>query len=334
MIRSHSWIALTLLAACSTGGSEGRSKIGAVPAPMANSLGATAYEAAFTKTLPEREPIETPALHRVYPLSEQIISGAEPTSELALKEIAGMGVRTILSVDGKAPDGEAAAKYGLRYVHVPIRYNGITEEEQLAIAKTFRELDGPFYVHCYHGQHRGPAAAAIGRVLLDGASREQAVAEMAQWCGTSEKYEGLYGTIAFGDLPTVRETEAFAFDFPTAHRFEGTRAAMVEAARAWDIVEHQSRNDWQPDPSHPDANARNEAQKLAEVFSQMASFTGADQEPEDFRTWLREAQDQATSLRDTLDRLHGGDASAAAEAVTQVKALKASCSACHRAYRN
>ena len=63
--------------------------------------------------------------------------------------------------------------------------------------KTFRELDGPFYVHCFHGKHRGPAAAAaLGRIAVDGVPREQAIAEMRQWCGTSEKYEGLYRTIA------------------------------------------------------------------------------------------------------------------------------------------
>ena len=48
---------------------------------------------------------------------------------------------------------------------------GINEDEIAMIAKTFREVEGPFYVHCYHGKHRGPAAAAIGRVALDGLGR-------------------------------------------------------------------------------------------------------------------------------------------------------------------
>ena len=45
-----------------------------------------------------------------------------------MRLIADMGVKTILSVDGKIPDAEEAAKYGIRYVHVPIRYGGITND--------------------------------------------------------------------------------------------------------------------------------------------------------------------------------------------------------------
>ena len=47
-----------------------------------------------------------------------------------MKRLADMGVKTILSVDGKTPDVEAAKKLGMRYVHVPIQYRGITESER------------------------------------------------------------------------------------------------------------------------------------------------------------------------------------------------------------
>ena len=145
-----------------------------------------------------------------------------------------MGVKTILSVDGKPPDAETAAKLGMKYVHVPIQYKTITPEETAEIAKTFRELEGPFYVHCYHGKHRGPAAAAVGRVVLDGASREQAIAEMRQWCGTSQKYEGLYRVIATGDLPAEAETRKLAWSFPARHSAGGLKGMMVEGSRAFD----------------------------------------------------------------------------------------------------
>jgi protein tyrosine phosphatase (PTP) superfamily phosphohydrolase (DUF442 family) len=205
-----------------------------VPAPI--QVTSSAYEAAAVSQLPEQAPIEYPGLHHLFWLSDDILSGAEPEGDVALEKLAEMGIKTILSVDGKAPDAETAKKLGMRYVHVPIRYRGIEQDELLKIAKTFRELEGPFYVHCYHGVHRGPAAAAVGRVVLDGAPREQAIAEMRQYCGTSSKYEGLYGAIAFGQLPSAEETQAYPFGFEAQHQFRGFRHAMVDLARSWDLI--------------------------------------------------------------------------------------------------
>lgn len=128
------------------------------------------YECALRTPLKPTPPTELPGIANVFRLSKNIISGGEPLNEGALRQIADMGVKTILSVDGKAPEAAAARKLGMRYVHVPIKYTGINPQEMIRIAKTFRELPKPMFVHCFHGKHRGPAAAAIGRVLVDGVS--------------------------------------------------------------------------------------------------------------------------------------------------------------------
>ena len=165
------------LSACRSGpGSDGDRAAFSAPAvvaePMAEGTG-TAYEAAALLRLPETPPENHPALHNVYALSENIISGGEPENEEAFRILQDMGVRTILSVDGKVPDAALAERYGMKYVHVPIQYKGITAAEVAQITKTFREQEGPFYVHCFHGKHRGPAAAAqLGRLVLDGIARE------------------------------------------------------------------------------------------------------------------------------------------------------------------
>jgi protein tyrosine phosphatase (PTP) superfamily phosphohydrolase (DUF442 family) len=258
-----------------------------VPAPI--QVTSSAYEAAAVSQLPEQAPIEYPGLHHLFWLSDDILSGAEPEGDVALEKLAEMGIKTILSVDGKAPDAETAKKLGMRYVHVPIRYRGIEQDELLKIAKTFRELEGPFYVHCYHGVHRGPAAAAVGRVVLDGAPREQAIAEMRQYCGTSSKYEGLYGAIAFGQLPSAEETQAYPFGFEAQHQFRGFRHAMVDLARSWDLIKALSKRDWQPDPSHPDASARNEAAKMVDMFAAMTKMQteiAGYAQPDEFEKWL------------------------------------------------
>jgi len=300
--------------------------------PLAKDV--SALEVADSKKLADVAPQDFPDLHNVFRLSDNIISGSEPHGEEALKRLAEMGVKTILSVDGKAPDAETAAKLGMRYVHVPIQYNGITPTERLRIAKVFLELEGPFFVHCFHGQHRGPAAAAWGRVVLDGAPREEALAEMKQWCGTSKKYEGLFEVIGKAAAPTGYEVKSLDWDFPAKHEFEGFRGAMVVISRAYDHLKALKKKNWKTDPEHPDLSALNEARKLAEAFAGAAKLEEVASRPEDFRKWNDKSLEQAEKLAKKLEKVAEGDKDARDAADRAFQAISERCDACHKAYRN
>jgi hypothetical protein len=293
----------------------------------------SAYDFALRVELPLTPPQDGSGLHNVYRLSESIVSGSEPHGEEALRALQEMGIRTVLSVDGKVPEAELAAKYGLTYVHVPIQYKGITDDEMLKIAKTFREQEGPFYVHCFHGKHRGPAAAEVGRVVLDGIPRDQAVAEMRQWCGTASSYEGLYRVIAEGNIPDAQTTRAFAWDFPAAHPFDGFRGGMVEVSRADDNLKFLWKRTWQPDAEHPDIDALHEASKLASALERCAALDELASKPPDFQGWMADSVKRSASLRDALAGLKQGEGDTAA-ADKAYQELSASCNACHEVYRN
>ena len=309
---------------------------GSVPAPLA--LDGTAYEAGARRELPATEPQELHGLHHVFQLSDSIWSGAEPDSEAAYAQLQQMGVKTVLSVDGKVPDAAVAARYGLRYVHVPIQYKGMSEEQLLQIGKTFRELDGPFYVHCFHGVHRGPAAAAVGRVLLDGADREQGLAEMRQWCGTSAKYEGLYGLVASGELPDAAATAAYEWDFPAATPLDGVAGLMVEITRPFDRLEDFKIRGWQVNPDHPDLDPVNEAAILAGLLDRVHELdTLADDAAvaAEFRERFAAMREHGHVLERTFrDARAAGTPEAWGAAGEAFDALDADCTSCHRAHRN
>ena len=270
----------------------------------------------------------------MYRLSDAIFSGGEPDDDPGFAAIAALGVRTIVSVDGKTPDAEAAALHGLSYVHVPIRYRGISDDELLRLSKAFRELPGPFYVHCFHGRHRGPAAAAVGRLVIDGASRLQSLAEMRQWCGTSAKYEGLYQTVARGEVPDAAATDAYDWDFPTAHAHAGFRSLMVEASRAFETLSNMEANNWAVPDDHPDLDPVNESTILADLFSEAAKLKEVAGEDDDFRGWIEQSREQSLTLRELLTGIRRSGGHDWQPADDAYRALKASCSACHRAYRN
>ena len=99
---------------------EGGSAATTIAPPL--ELSGSAYDRAGDVQLPTASAEEGPGLHNVYHLSDSIISGSEPAGRAAFEELAAMGVKTILSVDGAVPDAETASELGMRYVHVPIQY--------------------------------------------------------------------------------------------------------------------------------------------------------------------------------------------------------------------
>lgn len=304
-------------------------------------LEGSAFEAAAMRTLEPRAPVSLGNLENFYRLSDHVFSGGEPESEQAFGQLAQMGVRTILSVDGAAPDAETAEKYGLRYVHVPLQYRGFSSAEIMELTKTFRELPGPFYVHCFHGRHRGPAAAALGRLVLDGVEREEALAEMRQWCGTSEKYEGLYQVIAGGEIPGAEETAAYDWDFPSLYKVSGFRQGMADLTRSYDLLEILVQQDWLPSEAHPDVDARNEARKTAEILQQCHELVDFKVYPEGFQHLMEQSVKEAENLEKALQALYeessiGADArkAASAKALNVFERLDQTCLTCHKQYRN
>src|SRR5262245_58106552 len=112
------------------------------------------------------QPTKVAAAHlpNAYQIHAKVISGGLPEGDTAFQELADLGVKTIISVDGATPDIETAKKHGLRYVHLPHGYDGIPRSRANELAKAVRDLPGPIYIHCHHGKHRSPAAATVACV--------------------------------------------------------------------------------------------------------------------------------------------------------------------------
>ena len=273
----------------------------------------------------ETAAIRRPGLENAHRLTEKVLSGAQPDGDAAFAELAALGVKTVISVDGSKPDLESAHRHGLRYVHLPIGYDGIPRERALELAKAIEELPGPLYVHCHHGQHRGPAAAVVACVVAGRMTNEQALDAM-KTLGTGPQYVGLWNSArdaAPADRSALRSLEV---DFRETARVPPLAEAMVHLDEAFDRLDRCRTQGWAKPAGHPDLDPAHEALKCREICVELLRTEGFRARPDEFRA-LMEASRAASERLEALLR-SGAPADAGFEA------LKKTCADCHRSYRN
>ncbi len=273
---------------------------------------------------PEGEPV---GLHRYHRWSERVGQGAQPEGAEAFANLAALGFKTIVSVDGAIPAVELAKSHGLRYVHIPISYDGVPMEQALKIIKAVQTSPGPVYFHCHHGKHRGPAAMMVARITLEGVSGEEAV-EGLRISGTSPEYEGLYRDVREFKAPDAATLAKLSGELPSAVVPEGVRAAMVHLDERWELLKACRDADWKTPAKQPDVSPAHEARMVWESYREMARTAEAESHGASFLEHCADAEKHATSLETAL---RAGDREAAEKAF---KASIKSCNACHADFRN
>ncbi|MCA8999385.1 MAG: tyrosine-protein phosphatase [Planctomycetaceae bacterium] len=169
--------------------------------------------------------VEIGNLHNGFRIGQNLYSGSGPESEEDYEALRDLGVRTIVSVDGAVPNVEMARKLGMRYVHIPLKYSDVSGSNTRQLASVFTQCEKPIYVHCHHGKHRGPTAAAIIARQAGLLSQQQAV-QFLKHAGTGANYEGLWQCVRqYEPLPKLDD-----FNLPEMVSPEALQKSMVQMA--------------------------------------------------------------------------------------------------------
>ena len=272
-------------------------------------------------------PIDLGPIHNGFKLGRKIISGSCPVGDAGFAALQKQGVKTIVTVDGAQPDAELAAKYGIRYVHIPVEYSGITREQGLEIARAVRDLDGPVFVHCHHGIHRGPTAAVIAAMVDESWTNEQALDAMKQ-AGTGEQYTGLWAGVREWKMPTKDELDKADNSFPAAAKLPKLAATMVTIDERWDGLGAAQKANWKAPKEHPDLDPPHEALLLSEAFRELLRTPEVQKKPADFQEKMGAAENAAEILETAL-RSNDND-----KAEQAFKNVGQTCTGCHAVYRN
>lgn len=257
-------------------------------------------------------------MHNLLAVSTTVLSGSQPTGQDDFRALRTLGVRVIVSVDGSLPDVENARSAELQYVHIPVGYDGIEREEQLALARvladTLADRSGAkIYFHCHHGKHRGPAAAATA-CRMNGLLDESGAAEFLNRAHTGREYTGLWETVrtcrpaAAGEvLPLLHESVA-----PPE-----VVAMMKSIETQFDAIRTLT--------AAPDCDAE-KLRPLQAVLTQLFRETAR----------LPDAADYSKELLSAAQSVdHGSNADQSSSAVAGwVHAVEQRCTGCHRRHRD
>src|SRR5688500_18702131 len=190
------------------------------------------------------ERVETKNLPNAFRLTDRLVSGAQPEGDQGFKDLKDLGVKTIISVDGAAPDVETAKRHGLRYVHLPITYSTVTEDEGKRIAKALAELDGPLYLHCHHGKNRSSAAVAVACVMNGTIKPEQAESVLETF-GTGENYKGLWQAARDAKPLDEATLAAVKVQYVEQAKVAALAERMVEIDHVWEGMKAGQKNGWE-----------------------------------------------------------------------------------------
>ncbi|QDU31222.1 hypothetical protein ETAA8_63750 [Anatilimnocola aggregata] len=271
-------------------------------------------------------------MENVHQLSANVYSSGGPNGEVAFETLAKLGIKTIISVDGAQPDLVNAKKFGLKYVHVPIGYDALPKEKALLIAKAVKESKGPVLIHCHHGKHRGPAAAAVACVTVDNWTPEQALAWMKQ-AGTSPNYAQLIKDAGSFQKPLAAELDKIPADLPEAVAPTPLVDAMLKIDDRFDtVLKHFNVAIDVKGPNWKQATT--DAIQLDEDFREFQRLPAVTKLPVDFQKLAADMQKSAAELHLAIEALAAGKVKDTAPARDLVTRMQQQCVTCHKQYRD
>ena len=282
-------------------------------------------------------PKDFAGLCNVVAFHDGFYSGSAPAGDAGFDSLSSLGIKTILSVDGAIPEIELAEKHGMRYVHLPIGYDGFDDARKAQLVRAVRDLPKPIYLHCHHGKHRSAGAAGTIAVSLGWLTNDEAATRM-KVCGTAAGYKGLWACTAAAAPMTAIAIDAATSDFPKITKPDSFVASMVEIDETLDRLKLAEKNEWLAPKDHPDLAPISDAGKLADLFRLIGEPPAKPNlNPQEqaerlaqIHLWLKAEGMKANEL----ERMLENSSAKTAEMSQTLAAIGASCKQCHVKYRD
>ena len=268
------------------------------------------------------------SLQNVYRLGQTLYSGSSPRDEAAFSTLSRLGIKTIISVEGAEPDIDTARAHGMRYVHLPIVYAGLTHERLVELVRAANEYPTPIYIYCDRGVDRAPiAAAALWMCLNRQATKEQAIAVAHKISGDANPHPRLLGSLLDATRPTEEEWKASNSALPEVSQLPPFTRSMASIGRMWDRVaipvkdRHSTTISLQLDTAYD----------IAEQFRESAAMPGV---PDELRPGLQAIVGDAEKLAEIIKSELRDPTAQVTGRQQAVDTINNRCHECHTKFRD
>lgn len=278
--------------------------------------------------------LDTQHLPNAIQIHPKVISGGLPADRQAFSELKTHGVKTIISVDGQSPDAKTAREFGMRYVHLPHGYSGISPQRISELAKAIQELPGPIYIHCHHGKHRSPAAATAACITA-GFIPAQGADSILLRAGTSHHYEGLYKSVQKATPVALDQLKQLTVTFTERGETAPLVENMVSIEHIFSELRVFEKNDWHLRDEHPDLSPAHQALLLKEQFRE-THRSELKSRPHDYLKLLKSSETAAKGIEQLIRLMPASDDEKphVVKLGALMKQLEKNCQRCHRQYRD
>ena len=123
------------------------------------------------------KPVVSAVLPNWYQVDEGLYRSQQPDRK-GFEEARKKGIRTVINLRAEHSDAELVNGLGLWLVEIPMNAGSFSDEDVLRAVQAIQEGPQPVLIHCRHGADRAGLVSAAYRVLVQGWSKEEAVAEL------------------------------------------------------------------------------------------------------------------------------------------------------------
>jgi len=159
---------------------------------LAQDASAPIPAAAAVRPVQWAEPVEMEGVSNLHRISPTLYRSEQPTA-LGMKNLERLGIRTIINLRAFNDDKDEVKGTSLRTERVKILTWDIDDQQVVEVMRMLRDpQNGPFLIHCQHGADRTGLMSAMYRILEQGWSVDDALAELT---GGGYGYHSMWSNI-------------------------------------------------------------------------------------------------------------------------------------------
>jgi hypothetical protein len=166
--------------------------------------------------------------------------------------------------------------------------------------------------------------------VLNGSLKPEQAESVLETFGTGANYKGLWQAARDARPMDAKALGDVKVEYAESAKIAALAERMVEVDHVWDDMKALQKNGWKGHPDKPDFDAAHEALQLQEHLREASRGSDVGKRPAEFFTMLADSEAGAEALHKALSK----NPADTAGAETAFKRVAASCTQCHKAYRD